>query len=103
MDSRILSVDPESRTTSTHHYDDTTGLTTIETEQDVTELVESNKALYNLVDERTPWAEGRRVASIPMNVYLDLVQKGVTKDPKAFKRWLNDPDNRFFRTSPGTV
>jgi hypothetical protein len=24
-------------------------------------------------------------------------------DPAAFKRWLNDPDNRFFRTSPGTL
>jgi len=38
-----------------------------------------------------------------MNIYMDLVSKGITRTEKDFKKWLNDPDNRFFRTRPGRV
>jgi hypothetical protein len=44
-----------------------------------------------------------KVASIPMNVYFDLKEKGILDDPAALKRWLNDSDNRFFRTKAGRV
>jgi len=44
-----------------------------------------------------------RVASIPLNVYYDLKRRGIADDPKAMKKWLNDPDNRVFRTREGTV
>lgn len=103
MDSQIISVDQQSRTTEIHHYDESEKLVTIETEQDVTELIESNRAIFNLADERERWGEGRRVASIPMNVYMDLYQKGIIQDQEALRKWLNDPDNRFFRTFPGVV
>jgi len=44
-----------------------------------------------------------KVASIPMNIYFDLKQRGILNDQKKMKQWLNDPDNKYFRTRPGLV
>ena len=38
-----------------------------------------------------------------MVVYYDLKNKGILDDPKAIKKWLNDPENKYFRTREGTV
>lgn len=46
---------------------------------------------------------GRLTAKIPLTIYVDLQKKGITKDPEQFRRWLNDRDNRVFRTSEGKV
>jgi hypothetical protein len=35
--------------------------------------------------------------------YMDLKKKGILDDQVALKRWLNDPENRYFRTRPGQV
>ena len=84
------------------HYDADTDTATIETRQEVTDLVENNKADFNAA--ASGWkGEMHKVASIPMNVYFDLKEKGILDDPAALKRWLNDSDNRFFRTKAGRV
>ena len=49
-----------------------------------------------------------KIASIPMTVIDRLNQKGIMRgfhvlDQKKFKEWLNDPDNRFFRTKQGRI
>lgn len=77
----------------------------VETVQDAEPIVEANKALANMYDERTPFkGDGfHRVASIPLVIFFDLKKKGVLDDPKAFARWLNDRDNAAFRTRPGRV
>jgi hypothetical protein len=36
-------------------------------------------------------------------VYYDLKRRGIADDPKKFKQWLNDRDNRVFRTRAGTL
>lgn len=46
---------------------------------------------------------GRLQASIPMSLYVDLMRKGIFKDQKSIRRWLNDPDNRAFRVSGGKL
>ena len=38
-----------------------------------------------------------------MVLYYDLKEKGILDDPKALKKWLNDADNKAFRTREGTV
>jgi hypothetical protein len=38
-----------------------------------------------------------------VNVYYDLKRRGIIDDPAAFRAWMNDPDNRVFRTRPGRV
>ncbi len=77
---------------------------TIQTEQDVTAVIEANKAIYNAVDEKANWnGEWHLVASIPMALFYDLKAKGIIDDQARLKAWLNDPENRFFRTRPGRV
>jgi len=86
-------------TSTFYHFDHATGEITFETRQDAEPIIEANKARFN--EAPTRWGEGKLVASIPLTIYYDLKRKGITKDPAAFRRWLNDPDNRAFRTRPG--
>lgn len=104
MESRVLEDDLAMGIRRIHHYDPTTDQFTIETVQDVTDITDLTKAAYRSKDERANWkGDIHHVASIPMTIYMDLKKKGIVDDEAAFKRWLNDPDNRVFRTRPGRV
>jgi hypothetical protein len=79
-------------------------------EQNITDILEANKADYNATDSRAGWGDtlNNRVARIPLAVFTDLEKKGITRgltviDMKRFKDWLNDPDNRVFRTRAGKI
>lgn len=72
-------------------------------EQDVSDILKENRDQFNETDKRTPYGTMSKVASIPMVVYYDLKEKGILDDQKALKKWLNDPDNKAFRTREGTV
>ena len=81
----------------------------IATTQDVSAIVEQNKQEYNQNNSR--WGEDvfdNKIASIPLTVIDDLNKVGIMRgfhvvDQKRFKAWLNNPDNRFFRTKQGRV
>jgi hypothetical protein len=83
----------------------------IETRQDISDILEQNKKEYNSFDEKARWSDelfGNKVASIPMTVIDDLNAKGIMRgfavlDEKRFKAWLNERDNRVFRTRTGVV
>jgi len=47
----------------------------------------------------------QKVAEIPSALYHKLIQElGQPKDnPKAWRKWLNDYDNRVFRTGGGNI
>ena len=100
---RLFDFDPMTGTTKWWHYDADRDEATIETVFEVGDIVEQNKAHYAATDERTRWGEWSKVASIPMPLFYRLKKDGIIDDPSAMKRWLNDPDNRFFRTRPGRV
>jgi len=100
---RLFDYDPETGTTKWWHYDADKDEATIETVFEVGDLIEQNKRLYADTDERTRYGEWSRVASIPMALFYRLKNQGIIDDPAAMKRWLNDPDNKFFRTRPGRV
>ena len=77
---------------------------TIQTTQKVDDVVEDNKTYYNAMDEKAGWkGDMHRVARIPIHLYYQLKKQGVADSDHKFKLWLNDPDNRFFRTRPGRV
>lgn len=102
MNRRMLDTDPVTGITSWFQYHDDTDSFTIETVQEVDDVVEDNKRDFN--DAEGTWrGDMHKVASIPMALYTDLKQQGIIDDPARFKKWLNDPGNRFFRTRPGRV
>ncbi len=103
MDNKIFDVNPELGIKRTWHYNDDTDEATIQTQQDVTAIIEENKSEFNQVDERAKWGEFSRVASIPLSLYYQLKNEGKLEDQAYMKRWLNDPENRHFRTRPGEV
>ena len=45
----------------------------------------------------------KHVASIPITVYEKALREGWAEDKAAWKRYLNDPDNRAFRVWEGRV
>ena len=54
-----------------------------------------------MVDKHAKYGEWSKIASIPLSIYYELKKKGITDDPKRLKKWLNDPDNKYFRTRGG--
>ena len=99
----ILDADAVSGQFSTFEYNPAEDAFLLRHGQDVTNILEANKREFNGEHARHGDGIGRKVASIPLHIYFELRQKGIAQDPKALKRWLNDPDNSAFRTSPGTV
>ena len=80
--------------------DSETGLPLITYTQDVKPIIEANKrAANNFVGTNKDGFT--RVASIPNVVVQRLMQTGIWYDEKAMNAWLDDPDNRFFRTDDG--
>lgn len=102
MTKRIISDD--SATTgivTSFQYDADSDEAIIQKTQDVSGIIEANKAEFNAAPER--WGDMTKVGSIPLSVYYELERKGILQDQVALAKWLNDPDNRAFRTRPGTI
>jgi len=97
---RIFSHDPQNGITKYWHVKEN-GEYVIETVQDVTAIADANKRQYN--DTPNKYRDVNKVASIPLPIYYELKRKGIVDDPKALARWLNDADNRVFRTRAGTL
>lgn len=97
---RIFSKDAEQGITKYWHVTDK-GEYVVETRQDVSAIVQANKRQMN--DDTGKWGDINKVASIPLSVYYDLKRRGIADDPKALRKWMNDPDNRVFRTKGGTL
>lgn len=98
--SRIFDHDPTTGITKYWHVTGK-GEYVVETKQDATKIAEANKRSYNDAPDR--WRDLNRVASIPLSVYYDLKRRGIADDPKALRKWLNDGNNKVFRTRGGTL
>ena len=90
------------------HFDES-GKIIFESSQDVSSLLSRNAAERNEYRSNSLIGNTQRhqqkVAEIPTALYYELIQKfGEPKhNPNAWKKWLNDYENRFFRTSGGNV
>jgi len=82
---------------------------TVHTVQDTEPILDENKRAFNdYGDLLTPGksGEGLRVASIPLTVWTQWMREtngAIQKDPELMKKYLNDPDNKYFRTTPTRV
>ena len=100
-DRRLLNRDPLFNVVEYFIADDDGGFT-IETHQtNIDAVLDRNRADLN--DASGGWGDGKLVARIPMEVYVDWKAKGWMDDQKKLKALLDDPDNAFMRTWPGRL
>ena len=103
----VLSRDPDAGTVDYFHVLEDGKEWAVETRQDVTGLVEVNKARQN--EDTGRWGELKQVAYIPLVVLENLQRKGIIdsmfniKNDPGFRKWLNDSSNRHFRCKLGRV
>ena len=107
---RILDYDPISRITTTFDYDYSTDTTIIGREQDVSGVLEFNKALQNDTDYskkgiKDSWWHMGTIPPVVIEKWKN--EKGVdvfNKDHwSAVKKLLNDPEYKWLKTTSGFV
>jgi hypothetical protein len=103
MSRRLFSHDAEAGITKWWHYDGDTDTAVIETQQDITDLIESNKRSYAAHEGTRRWGELERVATIPLSLYYKWMQEGKTRDQKFLRNFFNSSENRHLRTRPGRL
>lgn len=105
MDVRELDYDAESGIREVAYYDNTDDVMRIQQVQDVDTIIEANKREYN--DSPTRFGgDGAgfiKVGSIPLVEYYRLRREGILDDQQALAKYLNDPDNRAWRTRGGKL
>jgi hypothetical protein len=95
-------------------HDETSGLTEyfifnpdddtfmIQTQQEnESQILEFNAELRK--ERKGRMGDMTHIAHIPQVIMAKLHQEGIIQDPTRFRRWLNDSDNRMFRTREGKV
>lgn len=102
---RLLDIDPHTNSHTLFHTDTNGEKMALEEVQDVTDLVEKSKLLYNCYDERTPFkGDGlHHVAHIPDVMWAEMCRTGANLDKRFIRDWVNNPDNAAFRTRPGRI
>ena len=86
-----------------YHWDNIDEKLVVESTQETASILELNKEERNEFDTQKnsemKYQEGwTKVATIPNIVIDQLMKDGVWFDKKKMKQWLNDPDNKYFRT-----
>lgn len=79
------------------------GTTTARTDYPHQALIDENTAFRNML---SPGWKGdyHRVASIPLNIFHDQLAEASRQDDQRYiSKWLNDRDNRAWRTKDGKV
>ncbi len=73
------------------------------TDVDVEPLIEANKEAFN-DSEGKRWGDGKVIASIDLETYFNkIVPAKQAGDDAYIKRFLNDSDNRAYRTFKGHI
>ena len=92
----------------------TDGTATINTYQDVQPVIERNKLNLNNYGDKLTFGKasamgtdnGVTVASIPFAVWEQWCEEtgdAIKKDDKLLAKYLNNPENKYFRTTPMRV
>ena len=94
-------------------YDDGEGGLIIQSVTEMSDFIEYTKAKYAENSTGKGWGDNpidarNHIATLPSEIINDLNTKGLMRgyhiiDPKGLKKWLNDPENRVFRTRGGIV
>ena len=92
-----------------YDYDETEDRLTLKHEQDVSDILEQNKAAANAKSSSDKWGEFERVASIPATVVMEWMNEGINvmaptaEDQRRIKQKLNSNEYAFLRTRGGRL
>lgn len=86
------------RVLHTNEDGDAFGDFAIQTVEDVEPAIESAKVL---ADEHAERGDLKHVARVPVTVVEKAMREGWFHDQAAWRRWMNDPDNKKFRVWQG--
>ena len=107
MSKRLIDSDGHFHTIA--HYDEQNDRLTVQDCMDAEPILENNHRLATDGDGYNADRSMRRIASIPLTLYTDLMRQGIVSfngkvtDPVALRKVLNNPDLKKLRTSPGAV
>ena len=99
---RLLDFDPVTRIAQWFWYDEDKDQFTIRTVQEVEDILAENRQL-EAESNGVRFGDGKKIASIPLCELDRIMPAVVNKDEDYIKKFLNDPDNRKFRTFRGKV
>ena len=76
-----------------------------DTEYVHTQLLLDENAVEEKGSMNQRWGDGKIYARVPVNLAYSgyLGEATINQDYKAVAKWMNDPDNRAFRTFGGTI
>lgn len=93
----ILDYVPDADRATILHEED--GKWFIESSQDAEPIIRAAR----IMADQPPGKDFRHAAYIPETELNRAFVEGWFHDPKAWKRWANDPDNACYRTWPGKL
>jgi hypothetical protein len=95
--SALLDLVPDARRKTILHEED--GRCWIESRQDVGPVIEAAR----MIADEAPGRDFRHAAFVPESELNRAFAEGWFHDPKAWKRWANDPANACYRTWKGRL
>jgi len=99
MSRRLFSHNPGLGITRYWHYDEDTDTAVIESVSDHEHLLEGAQESRNGFTSLDRMGDGlQKVAEVPIDIYATWLADGRDKDQAFVRRWLNDPENRRYRT-----
>lgn len=101
MSGVLIDYDPVFGIEEVFHWDPVNESFTIETKMDGEYAGELNK--YFRDNNIHMKGDVRLAASIPLHIWMDPKNAHIRHDPEALRKWLNDPENRPWRTSTARV
>ena len=103
MKKTIFDIDEESTT----YFEEDDKSFTLTRWQNAEPILNNNKKEFNSgVNNPTHSALGRKVASIPITVWENWMKETngeIQNNPTLLAKYLNDPDNKYFRTHNSVV
>lgn len=98
----LVSYDPKLKRQTWIRYNPD-GSATTRTDYEVSDTIDLNTAQRNVAQHG--WkGDYHHVASVPLNVYWSKLAEASRQDDQRYiSKWLNDADNRAWRTKNGSV
>lgn len=101
IETRFFDRDPLSGSTTLYHFNHAEQTFSFEERLDVEPMLDVNRAQHNAFTGANWKGDMHHVARLDLMTWFKLKKEGILGDQKAFRKWLDDPDNSKYRTRSG--